>query len=148
MDYIEVDVEGGGNSDLSMTRMYEPLEESREVRWVEAAFRPDGWEGPCDVTGWSSGGPVPAKAAKVTDSGDGVVVPPFGLFGAQDGLPHHYKIATNGTDRVLGSKEVGVVVHPGDHIICLSSGGGGYGSPQNRDADAAEWDLKNGYATE
>ena len=86
--------------------------------------------------------------ALLNTAGDGVVVPPFGLFGAQDGLPHHYKIATNGTDRVLGSKEVGVVVHPGDHIICLSSGGGGYGSPQNRDADAAEWDLKNGYATE
>ena len=78
MDYIEVDVEGGGNSDLSMTRMYEPLEEPREVRWVEAAFRPDGWEGPCDVTGWSSEGPVPANAAKVTDSGDGVVVLVYG----------------------------------------------------------------------
>jgi N-methylhydantoinase B len=47
----------------------------------------------------------------------------------------------------LGSKEVGVVVNPGDHIICLSSGGGGYGQPGNRDEDAALWDLKNGYVT-
>ena len=85
--------------------------------------------------------------ALLNTAGDGVVVPPFGLFGATDGLPHHYKIVSNGTDRVLGSKEVGVVVNPGDHIICLSSGGGGYGEPENRDKDASIWDFKNGYVT-
>ncbi len=86
-------------------------------------------------------------SALLNTAGDGVIVPPFGLFGATDGLPHHYKIASNGTDRVLGSKEVGVVVNPGDHIICLSSGGGGYGKAEERDAEAAKWDLKNGYVT-
>ena len=85
--------------------------------------------------------------ALLNTAGDGVVVPPFGLFGATDGLPHHYKIVSNGSERVLGSKEVGVVVNPGDHIICLSSGGGGYGQPEDRDKDAAMWDLKNGYVT-
>ena len=85
--------------------------------------------------------------ALLNTAGDGVVVPPFGLFGAADGLPHHYKIVSNGTERVLGSKEVGVVVNPGDHIVCLSSGGGGFGQPENRDGDAMKWDLKNGYVT-
>ena len=85
--------------------------------------------------------------ALLNTAGDGVVVPPFGLFGATDGLPHHYKITSNGSERVLGSKEVGVAVNPGDHIICLSSGGGGYGTPAGRDAGAAAWDLKNGYVT-
>ena len=85
--------------------------------------------------------------ALLNTAGDGIVVPPFGLFGAADGLPHHYKIVTNGTERVLGSKEVGVVVNPGDHIVCLSSGGGGYGQPEDRDEDASTWDLKNGYVT-
>jgi len=85
--------------------------------------------------------------ALLNTAGDGIVVPPFGLFGADDGLPHHYKIVNDGTERVLGSKEVGVVVNPGDHIICLSSGGGGYGSAEERDSEAAEWDLKNGYVT-
>ena len=85
--------------------------------------------------------------ALLNTAGDGIVVPPFGLFGATDGLPHHYKIVNNGTERVLGSKEVGVVVNPGDHIVCLSSGGGGYGSAEARDEDAAAWDLKNGYVT-
>ncbi len=86
-------------------------------------------------------------AALLNTAGDGIVVPPFGLFGADDGLPHHYKIVNNGAERVLGSKEVGVVVNPGDHIVCLSSGGGGYGEATERDGDAAAWDLKNGYVT-
>ncbi len=85
--------------------------------------------------------------ALLNTAGDGVVVPPFGLFGATDGLPHHYTVVSNGSERVLGSKEVGVVVNPGDHIICLSSGGGGYGEPKDRDRDSAKWDLKNGYVT-
>ena len=85
--------------------------------------------------------------ALLNTAGDGIVVPPFGLFGADDGLPHHYKIVNNGSERVLGSKEVGVVVNPGDHIVCLSSGGGGFGEPGDRDSDAATWDLKNGYVT-
>ena len=85
--------------------------------------------------------------ALLNTAGDGIVVPPFGLFGATDGLPHHYKITSNGTERVLGSKEVGVVVNPGDHVICLSSGGGGYGAQEERDQSAMEWDLKNGYVT-
>ena len=85
--------------------------------------------------------------ALLNTAGDGIVVPPFGLFGATDGLPHHYKIVSNGTERALGSKEVGVVVNPGDHIICLSSGGGGYGLAEQRDSEAAAWDLKNGYVT-
>ena len=85
--------------------------------------------------------------ALLNTAGDGIVVPPFGLFGADDGLPHHYTIVSNGSERVLGSKEVGVVVNPGDHIVCLSSGGGGYGEPKDRDGEAASWDMKNGYVT-
>ena len=86
-------------------------------------------------------------AALLNTAGDGIVVSPFGLFGGDDGLPHRYKIVSDGAERALGSKEVGVVVNPGDHIICLSSGGGGYGPPQERDKAAAAWDLKNGYVT-
>ena len=85
--------------------------------------------------------------ALLNTAGDGVVVPPFGLFGAADGLPHHYKIVSSDAERVLRSKEVGVVVNPGDHIVCLSSGGGGYGQPEDRHKEASIWDLKNGYVT-
>ncbi len=83
--------------------------------------------------------------ALLNTAGDGIVVPPFGLFGGDDGLPHHYKIVSADRDRVLGSKEVGVLVNPGDHIVCLSSGGGGYGRPEERDAESVKRDTKNGY---
>ena len=85
--------------------------------------------------------------ALLNTAGAGIVVPLFGLFGADDGMPHHYTILNNGSERVLGSKEVGVVVNPGDHIVCLSSGGGGYGEATERDCDAAALNLKNGYVS-
>jgi len=37
------------------------------------------------------------------------------------------------------------VVNPGDHVYCLSSGGGGYGNPSERSKEAEEWDRRNGY---
>ena len=83
MDYIEVDVYSGGNCDLDINRIFEPLENPFQVSWVETAFRPDGWEGPCEIIGWSSEGPVAAYAAKVMDSGDGAVVL---IFGGDEGI--------------------------------------------------------------
>ena len=85
--------------------------------------------------------------ALLNTAGDGVIVPPFGLFGAGPGLPHTYKIVFNHSERVLGSKETGVAVNPGDRIVCLSSGGGGFGDPATRDQLARDWDLRNGYVT-
>jgi N-methylhydantoinase B len=95
----------------------------------------------CDLVYEGSG------IALLNTAGDGVVVPPFGLFGAEPGLPHTYKIMFNGSERVLGSKETGVAVNPGDRIVCLSSGGGGFGDPSNRDPSARKRDLRNGYVT-
>ena len=141
----EVNVAGGIRSpSIEVTEERFPLFVERHE------LRPDSggvgaWRGGlgalCDLI-YEGDGP-----ALLNTAGDGIVVPPFGLFGATDGLPHHYKITSNGTERVLGSKEVGVVVNPGDHIVCLSSGGGGYGAQEERDGDAAAWDLKNGYVT-
>ena len=85
--------------------------------------------------------------ARLNTAGDGIVNPPFALFGAQPGLPHRYSIVSEGVERELGSKETGVLVKPGARIICLSSGGGGYGDPGDRPQAQREWDLKNGYCT-
>ena len=86
-----------------------------------------------------------ADTARLNTAGDGVVVPPFGLFGGQPGKPHIYSLISNGVERVLGSKETGVLVNPGDRILCLSSGGGGYGDPAKRSEQAREWDRRNEY---
>ena len=80
-------------------------------------------------------------------AGDGVVVPPFGLFGGSPGLPHRYSLVSKGEERVLGSKETGIPFSPCDHIIALSSGGGGYGDPKKRDENSLIWDDKNGYVS-
>ena len=86
-----------------------------------------------------------AGEASLNTAGDGTVNPPFGLFGGKPGKPHIYSIVSDGKERVLGSKEVGVIVKPGDVIVCLSAGGGGYGNPEERDQAEREWDIKNGY---
>ena len=83
--------------------------------------------------------------ALLNTAGDGIVVPPFGLFDGENGLPHDYRIISNSSDRILGSKETEVEVNPGDHIYCLSSGGGGYGNPSERDQASDAWDRRNGY---
>ena len=98
-----------------------------------------GLGGICDLV-YEGEGP-----ALLNTAGDGIIVPPFGLFEGQDGLPHDYKIISNGTDRPLGSKETEVTVNTGDHVYCLSSGGGGYGNPSERSQEADDWDRKNGY---
>ena len=85
--------------------------------------------------------------ARLNTAGDGVIVPPFGLFGGDPGLPHIYTLVANGAERVLKSKETKVIVNPGDRIVCLSSGGGGYGDPRERSESERAWDRKNGYCS-
>ena len=46
----------------------------------------------------------------------------------------------------LGSKVVGVALHPGDRIRLESPGGGGWGDPGDRDAEATERDTRLGLA--
>ena len=83
--------------------------------------------------------------ALLNTAGDGAIVPPFGVLGGEPGLPHRYSIVSGGVETVLRTKQTGVVVHPGDRIVALSSGGGGYGDPTRRSANASEWDSRNGY---
>ena len=85
--------------------------------------------------------------AILNTAGDGIINPPFGLFGGQPGKPHRYSVIQNGKKRFLRSKEAGVIISPGDSIICLSSGGGGFGDPSKRSLQLRKRDLKNGYCT-
>ncbi len=85
--------------------------------------------------------------ARLNTAGDGVINPPPGMLGGRPGLPHIYSIVSNGTERLLRSKEAGVTVKPGDVIRVLSAGGGGFGDPAARSQAARDWDIKNGYCT-
>ena len=86
-----------------------------------------------------------ADGATLNTAGDGIVVPPLGMFGGGPGTPHTYTLLSNGAERVLRSKETGVVVRPGDRILCLSAGGGGYGDPARRSESDHRSDVRNGY---
>ena len=44
------------------------------------------------------------EPALLNTAGDGVIVPPFGLFGGEEGLPHNYKILSDGEERVSKAK--------------------------------------------
>ena len=83
--------------------------------------------------------------ALLNTAGDGAVVPPFGVLGGEPGLPHIYSIVSDGVETVLPTKQTGVVVKPGDRIVALSSGGGGYGDPSLRSRESKAWDHRNGY---
>ena len=82
MPRIEVDVEPCENTELPLTRIFDAREEPREVRRL-VTFRRDGADGPCAVTGWGAGGPCPAYAARVWDSGDGVAIL---VYGGDEGI--------------------------------------------------------------
>ena len=82
MPFIELEVEAGENSDLSLLRVFDAREEPYPVATV-VALRRDGTEGPCAVTGWSADGSCQAYAAKVWDSGDGVALL---VYGGDEGI--------------------------------------------------------------
>ena len=83
--------------------------------------------------------------ALLNTAGDGAIVPPFGVLGGEPGLPHRYSIVSGGVETVLRTKQTSVVVKPGDRIVALSSGGGGYGKPELRSSEEDTWDRRNGY---
>ncbi len=85
--------------------------------------------------------------ARLNTAGDGIVNPPYGLFEGEPGKAHEYRIESEGVERMLWSKELGVPVRPGDRIFTLSAGGGGFGDPEGRPQSERDWDRKNGYVT-
>src|SRR5262245_3119126 len=89
-----------------------------------------------------------AEPARANTAGDGTRHAPYGILGGRDGLPHRYRLRSRGRrDRVLRTKEVGVVVRPGDSFLVESAGGGGYGHPRQRTPEARAYDRENGFVT-
>jgi N-methylhydantoinase B len=85
------------------------------------------------------------EPARANTAGDGIRHAPYGILGGRDGLPHRYRLRSRGRrDRVLRTKEVGVLVRPGDVFLVESGGGGGYGHPAERDIRARDRDRANG----
>jgi N-methylhydantoinase B len=85
------------------------------------------------------------KIAKGNTAGDGARHGPCGMLGGEDGKPHHYRLLSEGREpRVLRTKEVGIELRPGDCLEIRSSGGGGWGPPEKRSAEARRHDREQG----
>jgi N-methylhydantoinase B len=86
-----------------------------------------------------------AKPALGNTAGEGTKYGPCGMLGGEDGAPHRYRLLSEGrTPRELRTKEVGIELRPGDCLEIRSSGGGGWGPPAKRSADARKRDQEQG----
>jgi N-methylhydantoinase B len=85
------------------------------------------------------------KPARGNTAGDGVRYGPCGMLGGEDGVPHDYRLISEGrAPRVLRTKEVGIEIRPGDCLEIRSSGGGGWGPPKLRSPQARQHDREQG----
>ncbi len=90
-----------------------------------------------------------AEAAVANTAGDGVRHGACGLLGGQDGRPHRYVLkSADRPDRPLRTKEVGIVIRPGDVLDVRSGGGGGFGDPALRSEQEHARDRRLGFVTD
>ncbi len=72
---------------------------------------------------------------------DGAINPPLGVRGGLlGGKADQWRIAANGTRERLPSCAQ-ITLNPGDHLISISTGGGGYGPPFERDPNVVARDV-------
>ena len=81
---------------------------------------------------------------------DRVKCKPWGLFGGLSGLGNGVALHRFGKHEEVhfaNGKALNQVLQAGDAYILRSGGGGGYGSPLDRDVEALERDVRDGYVT-
>ncbi len=74
--------------------------------------------------------------------------PPYGLNGGEPGAPGRFLLFRDGETTVLPSKISGLQLKPGDRVRLETSGGGGWGEPDNRDPALVERDVAEGRVTD
>jgi N-methylhydantoinase B len=72
---------------------------------------------------------------------------PWGLFGGQPGAVSQHFLVRDGTRTLLPTKTA-VHLEPGDRLIAMTAGGGGYGDPAERDASLIDFDIETGRVSE
>jgi N-methylhydantoinase B len=87
------------------------------------------------------------EPATINTSGDGVEVPPAGLFGGQPGQSHYFRLISVDEERQVPSKATGIPFRPRNILRNHSAGGGGYGDSRERGLSLITQDLGNGVVT-
>lgn len=82
--------------------------------------------------------------ATVNAGGTNSIVPPWGLFGAEDGITTNVELGQG----VAPLKNRNGRVGPGQTIAMVAASGGGYGDPRERDRELVRRDLKEGRISE
>jgi N-methylhydantoinase B len=89
-----------------------------------------------------------AEPAVGNTAGDGIKYAACGMVGGEDAKPHRYWVESKGwPDRLLKTKETGVVFQPGDVVHASSGGGGGWGDPAKRTEAERARDVELGFVT-
>jgi len=136
-----------GNGGFVLHDSVEVDELHHPIRVLEQRFLPD-TEGAGRFRGASSAfveyGPV-GTSLDVLYVSDGTVNPARGVRGGGDGA-----VADQRVRRADGALEAAdacahLVLRPGDTVLSYSAGGGGYGSPLERDPAAVEADVREGW---
>lgn len=84
------------------------------------------------------------RDVKLTVSSDRAKIAPWGLFGGGHASPSRcVRITAQGETIPLGSK-VTTSLDQGDQLITVTPGGGGWGSPKDRDPKKVAWDVREG----
>jgi N-methylhydantoinase B len=96
---------------------------------------------------------VEVKVKPLTDfylsrNTDRIKCPPWGLLGGGEGAVNGTIIQRNGTEENLPGKFSHLLVRPGETVTFLTAGGGGYGKPTERDAEAVKQDVELGYVSQ
>lgn len=71
---------------------------------------------------------------------------PWGVAGGEDAAGSDFRVVSRGVERRLGTKAVTRIL-AGDRVLINTAGGGGFGSPRQRDRAAVARDVADGKVT-
>lgn len=139
-----------GNAGFVLRDSVEIDELHHPIRIVEQRLLID-TEGPGRFRGASSllaeYGPIDGTTLTVMYASDGTINPARGARGGGDGArSRQLKRLRDGTLEEAPATGA-VVLEPGETIVSMSSGGGGYGPPRERDPDRVRRDVAEGWVS-
>ncbi|WXG47511.1 MAG: hydantoinase B/oxoprolinase family protein [Candidatus Atabeyarchaeum deiterrae] len=133
----------------TMNTPIEVIESSYPIRVVKYELRADSggpgrWRGGVGIErSWT----LLADSATVSILAERNKIAPWGLNGGREAARGAYfLLRSDGTQRKIGSKS-SFKMNGGDTLIVRTPGGGGYGSPQERDPENVLRDVLNGFVS-